>query len=128
MSEKILKIEESYFKYEETYSMEGFKVTTDKQEILVGISSYQSCCENFGYFMTNDNIDDFVGASLNSVHITDDLLKVEDFDKKYSGQVMFVNFETSKGTLQFVAYNDHNGYYGHQGVIISEQLSHNEIL
>ena len=81
MSEKILKIEESYFKYEEIYSMEGFKVTTDKQEILVGISSYQSCCENFGYFMTNDNIDDFVGASLNSVRITDDLLKVEDFDK-----------------------------------------------
>lgn len=128
MSEKILKIEEVEFDQKRYSSMEGFKVTTDKQEILVGISAYQSCCEHFGYFMTNDNIKEFIGADLITIRITDDLLKVEDFDKEYSGNVMFVNFETSQGTLQFVAYNDHNGYYGHEAVVVSEQLDHTEVL
>lgn len=128
MTERILKIEETDFLNDDNYNMEGFKVTTDKQTIFVGITSNQSCCENFGYFMTNDNINEFVGALLNEIRLTDTLLQVTDFDKEYAGDVMFVNFETSQGTLQFVAYNDHNGYYGHQAVVMSEQLDHTEVL
>ena len=46
----------------------------------------------------------------------------------FEGGVMFVNITTSKGVLQFVAYNEHNGYYGHSACVISKQLNHEECL
>ncbi|MEL3959481.1 hypothetical protein NST17_20225 [Caldifermentibacillus hisashii] len=41
---------------------------------------------------------------------------------------MFVDIITSNGTLQFVAYNEHNGYYGHEAKVISTQIEHSEFL
>ena len=41
---------------------------------------------------------------------------------------MFVNVETDKGLLQFVAYNEHNGYYGHEACVISKHLNESEYL
>ena len=41
---------------------------------------------------------------------------------------MFVDIVTDRGVLQFVAYNIHNGYYGHEAKVISTQLEHNETL
>jgi tRNA(Ile2) C34 agmatinyltransferase TiaS len=46
----------------------------------------------------------------------------------FEGGVMFVNIETNEGTLQFVAYNEHNGYYGHIAKVQSMQLSHEVVL
>jgi hypothetical protein len=123
LNEKIISIKESC-----NNDQEGFEIVTSKQKIFLGIDSGQSCCEQFGYFMTNDNIDEFVGSKLLEIKLTDTLLKVENFDKEYSGNIMFVNIETSKGTLQFVAYNDHNGYYSHEATIISTILNHSEYL
>lgn len=34
--------------------------------------------------------------------------------------VMFINIETTKGFLQFVVYNEHNGYYGHSVLLVSK--------
>ena len=31
---------------------------------------------------------------------------------------MFVNINTSNGLLQFAAYNNHNGYYGHNAYFL----------
>jgi hypothetical protein len=39
-----------------------------------------------------------------------------------------VNIDTDRGQLQFVAYNEHNGYYGHNAVVVSKQLTHEECL
>lgn len=41
----------------------------------------------------------------------------EDLD---AGSAMFINVETTKGLLQFVAYNEHNGYYGHDVLLVSK--------
>jgi hypothetical protein len=41
----------------------------------------------------------------------------EDLD---AGSAMFINVETTKGLLQFVAYNEHNGYYGHEVKLVSK--------
>ena len=59
----------------------------------------------------------FVGADLISVEVVDTALntkklKEADISVSYGG-IMFVNFVTSKGVMQFVLYNEHNGYYGH---------------
>ena len=39
------------------------------------------------------------------------------------GDIIFVNLETDKGTLQFTVYNIHNGYYGQEIKIVSQQLN-----
>ena len=111
----IIKIEETSFN-----GMDGFIIyLNDGTTIQLGIDNYQTCCENWGYFMTNDTPQDFIGASVLTINIVDTCLNVEKAPKLYEGNVMFVNIETNKGTLQFTAYNDHNGYYGHKAIVKS---------
>lgn len=130
--EKIIRIEEASFKREkdEWQTFDGYQIVTDKQTIKMGISNSQSCCEDWGYFMSNDNLEEFVGANLIDVKITDTELNSKKLQEKdlYEPCLMFVDFNTTNGTLQFVAYNSHNGYYGHDAVLVSEQLNHEECL
>ncbi len=125
--EKIIAIDETSFSTKERSwgGYEGYQIATDKQIIKMGISGGQSCCENFGYFMSNDNLSDFIGESITSIKVVDTALNIKDLEEEHLDveECMFVNFETTNGTLQFVAYNSHNGYYGHDAVIISEQIT-----
>lgn len=128
--EKIIRIEECTFKKDKYISYDGYQVITDKQTIKFGISNGQACCETWGYLATNDDLSDFDGAVLRSINIVDELLNVKKFEELelYEPDTFFVNFETDKGTMQFVAYNSHNGYYGHEVVIISDQLNASDVL
>lgn len=119
MTETILKIEDNGG---------GFFITTDKQMIDLYIDMDSSCCEITGYFLTEDDTSEFIGAELLDVKIVDTLLENKEWKGEASGEMMFVNLETSKGVLQFVAYNDHNGYYGHTASVTSNQLEHSETL
>lgn len=124
------------------YVMEaGFRVITTAQTITLAIDDESSCCESWGYFLTEDNIEKFIGAELRGVSITDtnrshrtfiaypdpgcDSKQNEDLD---CGDVMFVDIETNRGVLQFVAYNAHNGYYGHDARVSSRQLEYSVVL
>ena len=128
-------------------SYEGYRIITNEQEIHLLMASDQSCCENWGYFLCNDDLDEFVGSELLSIILTDTARNTEIFEEKapkvtehnkiqaprefgtdYDEELMFVNLETSQGTLQFVAYNAHNGYYGHNALVESKQLNHKENL
>ena len=117
---------------ENDWEHEGVIIKTSKQQIKLGIDNEQICCEEFGYFMSEDDPDVFIGAVLKSITITDTELKtyeiLKDKEFEYGGGVMFVNIETDKGILQFVAYNAHLGYYGHSACVISNQLNHIETL
>ena len=133
--EKIIEIKD--YEGKDDYShVAGFEVVTDKQSIKLYIDSESSCCEKWGYFWCNDNPQDFIGAELRSVSLTDTAqneaqMKANDLnpnDKWFEGGVMFVNLETDMGTLQFVAYNEHNGYYGHDAKVQCTQLTHAETL
>lgn len=130
--EKILRIEETNFKTKENDwdSYEGYQIITDKQTIKLGISDDQSCCERSGYFMSEDDFSEFIGANLIDLAITDTCLNTKKLEEEelYEPDLMFVNLNTDKGLLQFVAYNSHNGYYGHSAVVVSEQLNHEEVL
>ena len=111
----------------------GFEVVTNQQKIRLAISNRQSCCEHWGWFWCNDNPQDFVGAKLLEVKLTDTALNDAPLDesgdvRSFHGNLMFVNLETNRGTLQFVAYNDHNGYYGHEASVTCRQLNHSEVL
>lgn len=133
MKEKILRIEERNWKNapDDWSGYDGYEIVTTDQTIRVGISDGQCCCESFGCIITNDDTKDFIGATLKGVSLTDTALnnkKIDELEYLDSGGAMFVNLETSKGLLQFVAYNAHNGYYGHEAVLISKQLNKSESL
>lgn len=113
----------------------GFRILTSAQTITLAIDDSGQCCESWGYFLTEDDTSKFVGAELRGVAITDtnrshrvfvtgwgadDGENVEHLDE---GDVMFVDIETDRGVLQFVAYNSHNGYYGHEARVSSTQLT-----
>ena len=130
--EKILSIDaNASFMYDEgryETNMEGVLITTTKQTIRIGIATEQNCYETSGYFFTEDNIDMFVGATLLSVELTDAGLHTQTLKDAFKygledGDVMFVTLLTSKGPLQFTAYNRHNGYYSHAAVVESLQLT-----
>ena len=133
MKEKIVEIKEVFSvkrSKDDWCSMDGYEVITDKQTISLLISNSQSCCEDWGYFMSDDDIKSFIGADLIDISLTDTALNEKDLDDVYldSGDIMFVDFKTSEGVFQFVAYNGHNGYYGHDACVISKQLNHEENL
>lgn len=112
----------------------GFQITTTEQVITLAIDDEASCCESWGYFLTEDDTDKFVGATLLGVKLTDTNRSTRTFgrddvpgvDERLGdgGDVMFVDIETDRGPLQFVAYNAHNGYYGHEARVASKQLKH----
>ena len=134
--EKILSIVETSFTKEDndaSWSTEydGFMITTEVQVIKMGISNSQHCCENWGYLMSEDDVTSFVGADLISISVVDKGLNkkcIEVGERIEDGCVMFINIETSNGLLQFVAYNSHNGYYGHSAFVKSSMLKHEETL
>lgn len=110
---------------------DGFDVVTSEQTIHLGIDNRGSCCETWGHFWCNDNPQEFVGAAVRGVTLTDTALntkEVEELGSLDGGDVMFVNIETDRGVLQFVAYNSQNGYYGHTARVGCTQLTHQEKL
>jgi hypothetical protein len=126
--EKILSIEEvtshdvdaSYYKYD------GYLVKTEAQEIFIGVDNMQCCCESFGAISSEDDLGDFVGGYLRSIKITDKGLNTKVLEQvQYldEGGAVFLDLETTRGTLQLVVYNAHNGYYGHTAVIRSRDLN-----
>ena len=116
----------------------GFQIVTNKQTITLAIDDESCCCESWGYFLTEDDTDKFVGAELRAVEITDTNRSGKTFPTGYDynekddaihledGDVLFVDIKTDHGTLQFVAYNAHNGYYGHEARVSSTQLTYSK--
>lgn len=104
-------------------SMDGYKISTVKHNIYILIDNYQSCCENWGYIQSEDDLNYYIASSIKDIKLTDIALnqKMIDFEKEGyfdEGGIQFVDFETSRGSFQLAVYNGHNGYYGH-GIIIS---------
>lgn len=110
---------------------DGYKITTDKQIVLVLIENDQQCCESWGYICTNDSIKEFIGANLLSINLTD--IALSNANLPSAGwcderEIQFVNLHTSKGLLNLAVYNAHNGYYGHSIYVQSIQLNHKSVL
>ena len=125
--EKIIGIEECSFEHGRGIIYEGGRIQTDKRTIKFGISSGQNCCEHWGYFSTLDNPDDFIGANLLDVELCDSDLKVHTETSKYLednflsvDSCIFVTVKTSVGDFQLTVYNEHNGYYGHGVMMVSD--------
>lgn len=72
MAEGIKSIAEFEDKDEQGWStIAGFKIQTTEQEITLQIDNDASCCEQWGYFLTEDDTAKFVGATLIGLNVTD---------------------------------------------------------
>lgn len=107
---------------------EGYKIVTSKRTIKLGIDFRHECCENFGYVTSEDDLSFFTGAVLLDMKFTDTALNTKIMSELQEvendaapdampTELMFVDFITDRGTLQFVFYNSHNGAYGHDAVV-----------
>lgn len=114
IKEKILKI---------TKSGTIYLRSTNCKDALRFRKNGHCCCEKWGYLSSEDDFGSFIGSELKNVYVTDTKLETivpkmeEDLD---AGSAMFINVETTKGLLQFAAYNEHNGYYGHGVKLVSK--------
>ena len=125
---KIIEIKEinNYERNPNSWSgYDGYKIKTEQDEYLFLIHNGQNCCEDWGYLSTPDELSDYIGTDLLSVKrvTVNDCAKDENLkdmmeDKYEPANTMFVNVETSNGLLQFAAYNQHNGYYGHDVMLL----------
>lgn len=106
----------------------GYEIHTNKQVINIFINNQSDCCESWGAITTEDTLKDFNEAELLSIAIVDydykkhPLLKDEKDFYCEEGAAIFIDVNTCKGLLQFVLYNQHNGYYGHNVSVKSNQL------
>ena len=101
---------------------DGYKITTEKTEYLILIDNGQCCCESWGYFVSEDDINGYIGKDLIDVALTDKALNNKKLKESgyYDdcGGIQFVDFKFSDGSvLQFAVYNAHNGYYGHPIIV-----------
>lgn len=130
---KIKNIEDTSWSDRQTWyssGYDGFIITLeDDTQIKMGISNGQSCCEQWGYLISEDSLDQFIGAEYHGVEVVNEKLETVSMRNIYEGSCMFVNIKTSEGVVQFVAYNEHNGYYGHQAVVVEDgTTTHSESL
>lgn len=129
---KIILIEEFSWKDDKNSwnEYDGYRIICeDGKDVRMGIDNGQSCCEDWGYLTTEDNLEKFVGANLLKVETVDEALNVKICPDVYEGGIMFINVYTSKGMFQFVAYNSHNGYYSHESVLVENGIvTHSEYL
>ena len=131
-NEKIIRIEECSFSTKDSdhNRYDGYRIITENQTIEIGIYNGQSCCEQWGYLTSEDDTTIFNNSQLLNISITDTDRSshnvTENFDyREYSS--IFIDIETSKGVLQFVAYNNHNGYYGHT-VLVQSNKENNTLI
>lgn len=118
-------------------ALDGYEIETTEERIRLLMDMGSQCCEKYGYFLSEDDPAEFIGAELLDIKEVNEELKVgslkKDIGTAYSGEdgeygldpanVMFINVETSRGTLQFTAYNAHNGYYSHKARVESKRLT-----
>jgi hypothetical protein len=73
--------------------------------------------------MSQDDFSDFIGATILNIQGVDSERASIDLGRAlYEGNAMFINVYTTDGLLQFVAYNEHNGYYSHDAVVIENGI------
>lgn len=131
----IKEVSDVYFNDDKWDTYDGYCIETDSRQLYFviafstvrkrysGLSNLQCCCESWGYLSSEDDFGSFIGSELKNVYVTDTKLETiasnirEDLD---AGSAMFINVETTNGLLQFVAYNEHNGYYGHEVKLVSK--------
>lgn len=90
----------------------------DSNDVFVGFDNYQSCCENFGYCITEDKPAESVGdcqedtLNLDGYVFDTTFFEEGSFDEE-TNTATFKLFKQGSPDLYLTLYNSHNGYYSH---------------
>ena len=93
------------------------KMTDSSKNIICKIDNNQQCCENFGVYTENE-LNDFIGAEYYSVIVENDSLNDSDYNDNM--EKIKISINTSKGKINILFYNEHNGYYAHDVFLQTE--------
>lgn len=110
------------------WRFDGWVIKTTGKEIKVLVDNDASCCESWGMVTCEEDIQQYIGADVIEVSVTDmeEITRTiynggQSIDNPQGfvdgGDMIFVTLHTSVGSCQFGVYNEHNGYYGHTAVV-----------
>ena len=91
----------------------GYKITTDNGIIILGISSQEMCCEDWGYDI--ENMDGKIGARVLSEKFDLDSRFKKGFNEEIDATSLTI--ETDRGLIILSIWNEHNGYYPHNYIV-----------
>jgi len=95
----------------------GVDITLDDgRHVKFGISDVQHCCEEWDYLHPADDYSEYIGAEYLGLHEIDTWPESSRNSRPMhwdESGFQAIEVMTSKGPLQFVVYNNHNGYYSH---------------
>lgn len=96
----------------------GYKIETNKQVISVLISDSQSCCENYGSKINMNDTECYITDvdEINKI-IVDKKLKEIYWQDADEGIDIIFNLE-DEASFTCNIWNDHNGYYPHDYIIV----------
>lgn len=100
---------------------QGYKINfIDSNDVFVGFDNMQSCCEDFGYCITEgqpaESSEDCQESALNlEGYVFDtDFFNESSFDgDSESATAIFKLVQQGLPDLYLTLYNSHNGYYSH---------------
>lgn len=93
----------------------------DENDVFVGYDTCQCCCEDAGYFISEDKNEQYrCDGNTNDEFVTDGYVfdvsycvGVDSDDLDDGGQVCFRLTKDGSDDLYLHLYNSHNGYYSH---------------
>lgn len=92
----------------------GVDITLDDgRHVKFGISNGQHCCERWDYLHPADDYSEYIGAEYLGLREIDTWPEFSRNKYEYESGFQAIEVMTSKGPLQFVVYNYHNGFYSH---------------
>lgn len=97
----------------------GVDITLDDgRHVKFGISNGQHCCESWDYLHPADDYSEYIGAEYLGLREIDTWPEFSRNKYEYECGFQAIEVMTSKGPLQFVVYNDHNGFYSHAVITV----------
>jgi hypothetical protein len=135
---EIIKIIQEFDEHGDNLDFEGFRIFTTKQMIELKIENNPQCCERWGHICSEYCQSFYIGAELLEIVAVDEKCETTVVKLKKAGincvadneefNAIFINIITNLGTLQFTLYNDHSGYYGHEVIVTSKQLTLEKVI
>ena len=89
----------------------GYRVHSDRHEIVIKISKPRVWGENYGVYCNKERGEDTMGGVISQINLYERVgEQTSEFSREKS---VIVELITDKGALDLIIYCEHNGYYAH---------------
>jgi hypothetical protein len=93
------------------YEWLGYRIQCDLTEIVIKISGSRLSCEEYGVYCNSQRREECIGRSITQINLYD---RRGSLDRDWRCEKsLIVELVTDNGSLEFILYCAHNGYYAH---------------